>query len=97
MLTTIETADILGVKPVSIRVWLNEEGHPRFPNAQKFGRDWQIPESDLDGQPRGRGRGRPSKKHAATDGEISTATDAPDDAMPAAVTGKKVGKKSAKK
>jgi hypothetical protein len=61
MLTTIEAARILGVSPASMRVWLNEEGHPRFPNAQKFGRDWQIPESDLEGMPRGRKRGRPAK------------------------------------
>jgi hypothetical protein len=61
MLTTNEVASLLGVKPVSVRVWLNEEGHPRFPNAQKFGRDWQIPESDLEGQPRNRKPGRPKK------------------------------------
>lgn len=61
MLTTAETAKILGVSTASIRVWLNEEGHPRFPNAQKFGRDWQIPESDLKGLPRGRRPGRPPK------------------------------------
>jgi hypothetical protein len=61
MLTTIEAAEILAVSPASMRVWLNEEGHPRFPNAQKFGRDWQIPESDLEGLPRGRKRGRPAK------------------------------------
>lgn len=65
MLTTNEAAELLGVKPVSVRVWLNEEGHPRFPNAQKFGRDWQIPESDLEGQPRNRQRGRPKKADEA--------------------------------
>lgn len=61
MLTTIEAAKILGVSQASIRVWLNQEGNPRFPNARKFGRDWQIPESDLEGLPRGRKPGRPPK------------------------------------
>ncbi|MBS1790577.1 MAG: helix-turn-helix domain-containing protein [Acidobacteria bacterium] len=87
MLTTNEVAEILGVKPVSIRVWLNEEGHPRFPNAQKFGRDWQIPESDLAGLPRGRKRGRPSKTDSA-DGEALTTADAPE-AKPAKTKRKK--------
>lgn len=40
--------------------------------------------------------GRPSKKQS-TDGEVSTATDAADDAMPAVVTGKKPAKKARKK
>lgn len=61
MLTTTEAAQVLGVSPSSLRVWLSQEGHPRFPNAQKFGRDWQIPESDLKGLPKGRKRGRPKK------------------------------------
>jgi hypothetical protein len=62
MLTTNETADILGVSPASVRVWLSEEGHPRFPNARRFGHVWQIPESDLADMPRGRKRGRPKKE-----------------------------------
>lgn len=53
---------MLGVSVASVRVWLHEEGHPRFPKAQKFGPVWQIPESDLEGLPRNRKRGRPSKK-----------------------------------
>jgi len=57
----IEGENAVGVSPVGMRVWLNEEGHPRFPNAQKFCRDWQIPESDLEDLPRGRKRGRPPK------------------------------------
>jgi hypothetical protein len=57
----LKSERILGVSTASIRVWLNEEGHPRFPNAQKFGRDWQIPESDLEGLPKGRKPGRPPK------------------------------------
>jgi len=61
MFTTAEVAKILGVKPASIRVWLSKEGHPRFPNAVRFGHVWQIPESDLAGLPRGRKRGRPKK------------------------------------
>lgn len=59
MLTTTQVAEKLEVSVASVQVWLSEEGHPRFPNAEKFGRDWQIPESDLIGLPRGRKRGRP--------------------------------------
>lgn len=59
MLTTNQVAEILGVSVSSVRVWLSEDGQPRFPNAIKFGRDWQIPESDLKNLPRGRKRGRP--------------------------------------
>jgi hypothetical protein len=64
MLTTLEAAERLQVSIGSIWAWLSEDGHPRFPNAVKFSRVWQIPESDLKGQPRGRKRGRPrgSKK-----------------------------------
>jgi Helix-turn-helix domain len=69
MLTTAQAADILGVSSASIRVWLSEEGHPRFPNAQRFGHVWQIPESDLAGQPRGRKRGRPKGKKKALVGQ----------------------------
>jgi len=39
-----------------------DEKAKRFPNAVKFGRDWQIPESDLNKLPSGRKRGRPSKQ-----------------------------------
>jgi excisionase family DNA binding protein len=74
MLTTSEAAKILGVSTASIRVWLNEEGHPRFPNAQKFGRDWQIPESDLEGLPKGRKPGRPPKV-ANADGEVQASAE----------------------
>lgn len=64
MLTTKEAAERLQVSEASIRVWLNneEEKARRFPNAIKFGRDWQIPETDVDKLPSGRGRGRPPKK-----------------------------------
>ncbi|HQR32059.1 MAG TPA: helix-turn-helix domain-containing protein [Blastocatellia bacterium] len=94
MLTTNEAAEILGVKPVSVRVWLNEEGHPRFPNAQKFGRDWQIPESDLAGLPRGRKRGRPSKaessnKQASTIADDVDAVQVDSSAKPKKRAGKK--------
>ena len=63
MLTTKEAAERLQVSEASIRVWLNneEEKARRFPNAVKFGRDWQIPETDVDKLPAGRGRGRPPK------------------------------------
>ena len=63
MLTTREAAERLQVSEASIRVWLNdeEEKERRFPNAVKFGRDWQIPSSDVDKLPTGRQRGRPPK------------------------------------
>jgi helix-turn-helix protein len=61
MLTTAEVAEILDAAPSSIRVWLNEKGHPRFPNAQKFGHVWMIPASDLEGMPQVE-RGRPKKE-----------------------------------
>jgi hypothetical protein len=64
MLTTAQVAEILQVSVASVQVWLSQDGHPRFPNAVKFGRDWQVPESDLAGQPRGRKRGRPKKETA---------------------------------
>ena len=64
MLTTTQVAEVLQVSVASVQVWLSEDGHPRFPNAVKFGRDWQIPESDLEGLPRGRKRGRPKKETA---------------------------------
>jgi hypothetical protein len=59
MLTTAQVAEELQQSVASIQVWLSEEGHPRFPNAQKYGRDWLIPASDLVGLPRGRRPGRP--------------------------------------
>lgn len=63
MLTTKEAAERMQVSEASIRVWLNDEEEKarRFPNAVKFGRDWQIPASDVDKLPFGRGRGRPPK------------------------------------
>jgi transcriptional regulator with XRE-family HTH domain len=49
-LTTNETAEKLGVKPVTVRKWLTEN---RFPNARREdtprGVVWYIPESDLSG------------------------------------------------
>jgi excisionase family DNA binding protein len=72
MLTTKEAAERLQVSEASIRVWLNDETEKarRFPNAVKFGRDWQIPASDVDKLPAGVRRGRPSK--ASTDGQKPT-------------------------
>ncbi len=63
MLTTREAAERLQVSEASVRVWLNnaDEKARRFPNAVKFGRDWQIPDSDVDKLPSGRKRGRPLK------------------------------------
>jgi excisionase family DNA binding protein len=64
MMTTKEVAERLGVSEASIRVWLNDEEQKarRFPNAVKFGRDWQIPDSDVSKLPVGRKPGRPPKK-----------------------------------
>jgi excisionase family DNA binding protein len=73
MLTTKEAAERLQVSEASIRVWLNnaEEKARRFPNAIKFGRDWQIPDSDVDKLPSGRGRGRPPKAKTESGSEVS--------------------------
>ena len=64
MMTTKEAAERLGVSEASIRVWLNDEEQKaiRFPNAVKFGRDWQISEADVNKLPIGRKRGRPPKQ-----------------------------------
>lgn len=48
-LTAKDAAERLGVKPITIRVWL---GKGLFPNAKlenmpPFGEVWRIPESDL--------------------------------------------------
>jgi hypothetical protein len=100
MLTTKETAEKLSADPGTVRMWCI---NGTFPNAKQEetprGPIWLIPATDLDGFER-RGRGRPKQKTDDADGEVSTATEAADDAMPAAVTGKpakKAGKKSAKK
>jgi excisionase family DNA binding protein len=63
-MTTKEAAERLEVSEASIRVWLNDEDEKarRFPNAVKFGRDWQIPETDVNKLPVGRKRGRPPKQ-----------------------------------
>jgi predicted site-specific integrase-resolvase len=46
MLSTKDTAERLGAGESSVRLWC-EQG--RFPNAQKVGWSWIIPESDLKG------------------------------------------------
>jgi len=68
MLTTKEAAERLQVSEASIRVWLNndQEKAQRFPNAIKFGRDWQIPEGDVNKLPSGVKRGRPPKPKPET-------------------------------
>ena len=96
MLTTQEIASEFGVAYQTVMAWIYNGA---FPNAQKEetprGSYYLVPRSDLDGFKPQR-RGRPSKKQT-DDGEVSTGTDAADNAMPAAVTAKKAGKKSAKK
>jgi excisionase family DNA binding protein len=73
MLTTKEAAERLQVSEASIRVWLNDEEEKarRFPNAVKFGRDWQIPEKDVSKLPSGVKRGRPAKKASGQDGKVN--------------------------
>jgi predicted DNA-binding transcriptional regulator AlpA len=46
MLSTKETAGRLDAGESSIRLWCDQG---RFPNAQKIGSVWVIPESDLSG------------------------------------------------
>jgi hypothetical protein len=62
MLSTKETAERLGAGESSVRLWC-EQG--RFPNAQKVGWAWIVPESDLNGferQKPGPKSAKPSKK-----------------------------------
>jgi hypothetical protein len=80
LLSTSEAATWLGIRAEPVR--------------QLIGRDLVIKESDL-ALAADRKWGRPFKKQAS-DGEVSTATDAPDDAMPPMVTGKPA-KKARKK
>jgi len=70
-MTTKEVAERLGISEASIRVWLNNEEQKakRFPNAVKFGRDWQIPEADVNKLPVGRRPGRPAKQASKKKGE----------------------------
>jgi hypothetical protein len=56
-LTTAEAAEKYGAAQSSMRVWCWQG---RFPNAERKGRDWLIPEGDLEGF-EARGRGRPPK------------------------------------
>lgn len=98
MLTTKETAEKLNADPGTVRMWCI---NGTLPNARQEetprGPVWLIPETDLSGFER-RGRGRPSRKvQDGAGAEVSTATDAPDVGMPAAVTGKKSAKKSSTK
>lgn len=85
--------------PTVIR-WLDRKLVPgaELKESPERGKWWEIPESALAMEPPKPGPKKGSKR--ATDGEVSTATDAPDDAMPAAVTGKPkktAGKKARRK
>lgn len=57
--TTTEAATYLKVEPVTIRKYLAKR--TVFPNAEKRGRDWLIPESDLEQFKRPR-MGRPPQE-----------------------------------
>jgi len=74
MLTTPQVADRLGVSTARVRQFISEG---RLPSRQ-HGRDHLIKESDL-ALVANRKWGRPSKNQADASGELSTATDAPDD------------------
>lgn len=65
MLSTKEAAERLGAGESSIKLWC---GQGRFPNAQKVGTVWIIPESDLDAFEWGQ-RGRPPKKKSPVKGK----------------------------
>lgn len=96
-MTAREFARLVNTPYPTVAQWLRDG---RVPGAQlqEIGslKVWLIPKDALKDFKRP-DMGRPKPKTASTDAEVSTATDAPDDAMPAAVTGKKAGKKSTKK
>lgn len=81
----------------TVALWLRQK---RIPGAyQETVGDfslWQIPIEAVD-EFKPPALGRPSKKQASTDGEASTTKEAPDDALPTEVTGKKAAKKAGKK
>lgn len=77
-LTTEQAAERLGIGLRRVQT-LVQNG--RLP-AGRFGRALMIKESDL-ALVAERKTGRPAKKQAATDSELSTETDAQADAMPA--------------
>src|SRR5690349_13615749 len=91
MIPPKEYAELAGAKYQTVMLWLRQnliEGAQKF--ALPTGGHYYLVPADA---PRPTTRRGPKGK-AATNGEVSTATDAPDDAMPAAVTGKKkAGKK----
>jgi hypothetical protein len=85
------------VSEASIRVWLNdpEEKARRFPNAVKFGRDWQIPASDVDKLPAGRKPGRPAKPSTSAPEKPATAKAKRGNGAAANKPAKKRGRKAA--
>ena len=91
MFTAVKFADEMGISYPTIVRWLKRNLVPGAEQVETpMGNVWQIPESALQMERPPVGR----KPKSATDGEVSTATDAADDALPAVVTGKKmVGKK----
>lgn len=95
MITAKQFAEAIQRPYTTVMGWLQAE---IVPGAQlvetPIGSYYQIPANVVETfePPK---RGRPSKTIA--NGEVSTATDAPDDAIPAAVTGKKPAKKAGKK
>jgi excisionase family DNA binding protein len=95
LLSVAEAADSLGVHRTRVNQLIDGGALP----AIRIGKAYAIQESDLELVRERAPRGRPSKKRTA-DGEVSTATDAPDDGAPSPVVGKPVevtGKKPAKK
>lgn len=43
-LTSREIAERYGVSLITAQKWIKNK---KFPNAQRFGRDWAVPKSDL--------------------------------------------------
>lgn len=58
LLTVTQVAEQLGAGTSSVRLWCTQGA---FPNAERIGSFWLIPETDLDGFIK-RERGRPLKK-----------------------------------
>jgi excisionase family DNA binding protein len=92
LLSVAEAADSLGVHRTRINQLIDGGALP----AIRIGKAYAIQESDLELVRERPPRGRPSKKQATTDGEVSNAMNAVD-GIRAAVTAEKMVQRTEKK